>query len=324
MFDMGNNTTVSLTLSQPIARPAQDADRPARVVAIINPVSCPLGIDEMKRNVAAALEGHGIVAEYFETCESETALSIAAREIERGAALLLAVGGDGTIMETINAVIGKNVPVGIIPAGTGNLLAANLGIPTTIADAVDVALDGRALLLDLVALDGGKKYFAIMGGLGYDAEIMRDTSREVKRKIGKLAYLWTALKDIRGKRFSVDLLLDDKRRIRAIAKSLLIANMGELVKGVNLFTDADPTDGVIDVGILKASSVPAFFQLIWHTFRGKPQESVFFDRYTARKVIVATRRSVPLELDGDDMGDTAGFTAEVLPKAAHVMVPATS
>ncbi len=291
------------------------------MVAIINPLSCPNGFDAMKAEIASALEGLGRDCTFYETCESEAALEIAKRAIAEGADLLLAVGGDGTIMQVINSVIGAEIPVGIVPAGTGNLLATNLGIPLSVAEAVEVAVNGTAKRIDLVSVNGGEKYFAVMGGLGWDAEIMRETSREFKQQLGRFAYIWTAIKDIRHRRFRVRISLDDGKAIHAIVKTVLVANMGQIAAGVSLFPDADPTDGILGVGVLKASDMFGIFRLIYHTLRRKPQESPSFDAYTARSIRVVAHRPKPLELDGDDMGDSTGFTAEIVPQAATVMVP---
>jgi diacylglycerol kinase (ATP) len=288
--------------------------------AIINPVSCPAGGDGMRQELVQALARHGLTAQFMETCESETAFPLAKKAIEQGAKMILAVGGDGTIMETINAAAGTEIPVGIVPAGTGNLLANNLKIPLTVDGAVDVAITGVSRRLDLISLNKGRKYFAVMGGLGYDAEIMRETPREVKRRIGKLAYLWTALKELRGKRFHVDIVLAD-RTVSERAKSLIIANMGDLGGGLALFPDADPFDGKFEIGIIKASDVPSFLLLAWHTLRGRPTDSPHFDQYEATRVVVRSRRMMPLELDGDVQDDVSSLEAEIVPKAALVMMP---
>ncbi len=276
----------------------------------------------MKAEIEAALAQHGATATFFETCEEETARPIAARAIEAGSTLIIAAGGDGTVMETINAAMGTQTVIGIVPAGTGNLMAANLNIPLTVEEAVATALTGVVKKIDLVSIDGGDRYFAIMGGLGYDAVIMRNTPRIVKQKLGKLAYAVTAIREMRGMRFSVQLLLDDERRIRTHAKMVLIANMGEVVKGVRLFPDADPGDGAFEVGILKSGGVRSILTTIWHIARGKPADSPYFDRYTARKLILRTRKPVPYELDGDDLGDENVLMAEIAPHAARIMVSA--
>jgi diacylglycerol kinase (ATP) len=302
--------------------PKTPANRASKITAIVNPVSCRDIPENVCESLVKAIERHGatVVCEF--TTAEHGARHIAEAAIASGATLLIAVGGDGTAMETIHAAIGSEVPVAIVPMGTGNLLAANIGLPTGFDAAVETAMTGRVAAYDLVEDDSHRHAFAIMGGMGYDALIMRGTPRAAKRTIGKLAYVWTALRELAGRRFQVDITLDGKKPFRRRVKALIVANMGGLATSVKLFPDADPTDGMLDVGILRAATPKSFCLLIWHLLRGRPTESADFDVYRAKSVQVRARRKVPVEFDGDDIGDRASFNVHVLPGAAKLVVPA--
>ena len=258
---------------------------------------------------------------YMRTSESGGAGPCATEAISGGATLLIAAGGDGTMMETINAAVGSGVPVGIVPLGTANLLALNLDIPSSVEEAVKIAVGGVPTEIDLVKVNATGHYFAIMGGIGFDARIMHETARAEKRRFGRLAYLRTALKHIRGHRFAVTVTLDDRPPIRLLAKSVLIANLGELMPGLSLFADTSPSDGIIEVGLLKASRLQHFLSLIGRLILRRADQDPSFDVYQARRVRVETSRPQPFELDGDPQDHVSHIDMEVAPKAATIMLP---
>ncbi|HEX5322615.1 MAG TPA: YegS/Rv2252/BmrU family lipid kinase [Capsulimonadaceae bacterium] len=291
------------------------------VAVIINPVACPSGIEARKAEIVPALAQSGWNVQTFETCAPEGAFPEARSAVEAGVDLVIVVGGDGTLMEAMNALIGTPIPVAIIPSGTGNLLALNLGIPTDTPSALAIALNGAPKPIDLVRVNDGQKYFAIMGGVGYDARIMEETDRRSKQKFGRLAYMWTALKNLGGRRFTTTLTLDGDRRIRQIAKSVLFANMGEIMPGVKAFPDARPDDGLIEIGVLKAESVGDFLRLFLRLLIGRPQDDPAFDLYHAKRLQLKLGRAEPLELDGDSLGATRQLDLEVAPGAISVMIP---
>src|SRR5579883_414982 len=237
----------------PIEIPSETPNSAKNVTLIINPVTCPNGIDARKAEIIPALTERGWNVQAYETCAPEGALPEAKCAMESDTDMVIVVGGDGTLMEAMNALIGTSIPIAILPAGTGNLLALNLGIPWDTPGALDIALNGVPKPVDLVQVDGGKKYFAIMGGVGYDARIMDETDRRAKQKFGRLAYIWTALKNLGGQRFPFTITLDNGQTVRQMGKSVLVANMGEIMPGLKAFPNAKPDDGLVEVGILKAA-----------------------------------------------------------------------
>ncbi|HEY3329345.1 MAG TPA: diacylglycerol kinase family protein [Capsulimonadaceae bacterium] len=292
-----------------------------KVAVIVNPVSCPNGIEQFESAVRQEFERHQIDWSAVHTSESVNASTLAKRAVDSGVAMVVAAGGDGTVMEAMNALIGTDVPLGVIPLGTGNLLAVNLAIPLDLAGAVDTALSGTPKRIDVVRVNDGEKYFAIMGGLGFDARIMAKTDRASKQRFGRCAYLWTAIKERRSQRFQVSVSLDGGAPIHLKAKSVLIGNLAQIAPNVRLFDNTAPDDGLIEVGLLKANSVEDFVRLGWRTLIGRPADDPQFDAYQARRVEIVARRPEPIEYDGDSAGMARRLSLTVASKAVAVMVP---
>jgi diacylglycerol kinase family enzyme len=192
------------------------------VYVIFNPVSGKSDPEQRKQIISDALADHHYTCQFIATTREQGARACAEEALAQGADLLAVSGGDGTVMEAMSAVVGKNIPIAVLPAGTGNLLSVNLGIPMTVPEAVHVALSGHKYALDLARTADGR-YFAIMGGLGMDAQMIKDSDREAKDKMGKLAYFWAAFKNLPRHRALVEIRLDDRPPIRRRAKSVLLA-----------------------------------------------------------------------------------------------------
>ena len=300
----------------PIQKPAGQES----VLVIFNPVSGQSDPEERKTTISEALAAHGYVSQFIATSKEEGAKELAEQALKDGAKLLAVSGGDGTVMEAMSALIGTETAIAVFPAGTGNLLSINLGIPTTVPDAVDVALKGRKYHLDL-ARTGDGKYFAIMGGLGMDAQMIADADREAKNKMGKLAYVWATLKNLPRRRVRVEIILDDKPALSRRVKSVLLANMGKITGGLEAMPTASPQDGLLDVGILKTATVGDWLRLFGYALLGRAQDAPDLEVYQARRVTLRTRRDQPVQFDGEDGGRMRELTVEIVPKAVLVLVP---
>ena len=300
----------------PIQKPAGEES----VLVIFNPVSGQSDPEERKKTISEALAAHGYVSQFIATSKEEGAKELAEQALKDGAKLVAVSGGDGTVMEAMSALIGTETALAVFPAGTGNLLSINLGIPTTVPGAVDVALKGRKYHLDL-ARTGDGKYFAIMGGLGMDAQMIADADREAKNKMGKLAYVWATLKNLPRRRVRVEIILDGKPALRRRVKSVLIANMGKITGGLEAMPTASPQDGLLDVGILKTATVGDWLRLFGYALLGRAQDAPDLEVYQARKVTLRTRRDQPVQFDGEDGGRTRELSVEIVPKAVLVLVP---
>ena len=306
--------------------PAREPDEEARqtaksVFVIFNPVSGQSNPDERKKIISDALDAHGYTCQFIATSREQGAKALAAQALKDGADLLAVSGGDGTVIEAMSALIGTDIPIAVLPAGTGNLLSINLGIPITVPDAVDVALSGRPYMLDL-ARTGDGRYFAIMGGMGLDAQMIADTDRAAKDKMGKWAYFRAAFKNLPRRRAYIDIVLDDQPPLRRRAKTVLLANMGKITGGLSVMPTATPNDGLLDVGIVKAATLAHWMHLMGSALLGRAHQDPLLEVHQARKVTLRPRRPQPVEFDGEDGGETRELTVEIVPKAVRVLLPA--
>ncbi len=307
------------------ATPDWTKDERKSVTVIFNPVSGQGDPEERKKRIEEALAEHGYRAQHLVTTREQGARHFAEEALRDGVDLLAVSGGDGTVIEAMSALVGTNVPIAVFPAGTGNLLSVNLAIPQEVPEGVHAALFGDKRPLDLarISTDGGEsKYFAILAGAGYDAQVIRDADREAKNKLGLFAYLWAAVINLRRKPVRVRVRLDDHPTpLMRRAKSVMVANMGRVQGGVDVIPDASPQDGLLEVTILKAETFGDWLRLLWSALRGKLHESRAVEYRTARKVEVDLSFPQPIQFDGEDAGRVSCFNVEVVPAAVQVMVP---
>lgn len=304
----------------PDSQEAQKPEGQKCVSIIFNPVSGKSDPEQRKKIISDALAEHGYTCQYIETSKEEGAKALAEKALGDGVDLLAVSGGDGTVMEVLSALVGKNIPVAVLPAGTGNLLSINLGVPMTVPEAVHVALSGHPYELDLARTDEDR-YFAIVGGMGADAAMIRDADREAKNKLGVLAYFWAALRNLPRRRARVTITLDDQPGFQRRAKSVIVANMGKITGGLEAVPTASPDDGQLDVGVLKAETLGQWLRLIGYALLGRSQEAPDFDVYQARRVTLDTPFPEPVQFDGEEGGRTRHLSVEIVPKAVRIMLP---
>ncbi|MES2464700.1 MAG: diacylglycerol kinase family protein [Armatimonadota bacterium] len=322
-------TLNQLTTTPPsdVAADGQDSDQAAVaqkgdnkcVSVIFNPVSGKTNPEERMRVISAALSRHGYTCQFIATSKETGAKELAKQALEDGVDLIAVSGGDGTVMEVLSALVGTDVPVAVLPAGTGNLLSANLGIPVTVPEAVDVALSGLPYRLDLARSED--RYFAIMGGIGLDGKVIEEADREAKNRLGIFAYFVATIRNLGRHRTSVLIRLDDKPPLRRRVKSVLIANMGKMTGGFEAIPTASPTDGMLDIGVVKARTTGQWLRLLGYSLLGRAQESPDLEVYQARRVSITAIKPQPVQFDGEEGGRRRELNAEVVPGAVVVLVP---
>jgi len=302
--------------------PNEGANNAKKTVSIIfNPVSGNEDPEQRKKIISDALAEHNYGCQFIATSEKEGAKQLAEEALKKGGIdLLVVAGGDGTVMEVLEAVAGKDIPVAVIPSGTGNLLSVNLGIPTKVPDAVHVALSGEVYKLDLGCTSLGTR-FAIMGGLGIDAQMIHDADRKAKKRLGVLAYLWAALKNLPRRREYVEICLDDQPAISRRVKMVMIANMGKITGGMEAMPTASPNDGKLDVGIVTAETLGQWLRLVTYALIGRANEAPDMDVHQVKKVKIRTRSPQLVQFDGEDAGEHQEWSVEVEPAAVRILLP---
>ncbi|KRF12418.1 PA-phosphatase [Nocardioides sp. Soil797] len=258
------------------------------------------------------------------TTVEDPGTGMAAAAAVGGADLVIVCGGDGTVREVCAELAGTGVPVGIIPAGTGNLLARNLDIPLYIRSAIDVALNGQDRAIDMVEVSGDgidDAHFMVMAGMGFDAAIMEGVNEDIKKKVGWLAYVLSALKSLMFPAVRVEVSVDDGPYSKHRARTVLVGNVGFLQAGMPLLPDAKIDDGVLDVVLLHPkrflSWIPLAIRVL--TKRSKTDETI--ERFTGRKVVVRAATDTPRQLDGDSIGSGRELAMECVHGRLLVRVP---
>lgn len=241
-----------------------------------------------------------------------------------GCDVVLAVGGDGTVLQVATALAGTQVALAIVPTGTGNLLAGNLGIPKEPAEAVHTALTGRPRRIDVgrLSVGGKRRAFTVACGAGFDADVMERTDSEEKGRWGRFAYLASALLEGGNIHNVAHRITLDGVRSTTEAAQVLIANFGRVPAGLKV-RGVRADDGLLDVFIVRASGPLPALLAGWEALRttgdgGTDGGRVF--RARARKVRVETSPKRRVETDGSVVGRTP-FTASIRPMALTVMVP---
>jgi YegS/Rv2252/BmrU family lipid kinase len=274
------------------------------------------GLPELRRLLAE----HGFPDPlWFEVPKAKRAPAAVESALAEGADLVLAWGGDGMVRRCINALGDSQVPLGILPAGTANLFASHLGIETDLAEALRVALHGRRRRIDVGRFEDER--FVVMAGAGLDAAMIKD-SDSLKDRIGRAAYIFGGAANIAGESFEAKIKIDGTEWYEGPASCILVGNIGELFGGIEVFADAEPDDGILDVGLLTAESPLQVARAAARTVTGDTHKSPFIRVTKARKLRVKLDREVRYELDGGDRKKVRSFKVKVEPGAVTVCVPA--
>ena len=248
-----------------------------------------------------------------------------AAAVEAHCDVVVAVGGDGAVLEAASALAETKVALGIIPTGTGNLLAGNLKIPNGPAAAVRVLLTGRRRRIDVgrVTINGEHHDFTVACGVGFDAEVMDATGTVQKLRWGRLAYLANAIAQTGSIRNVTHEITLDGVQSTMEAAQVFIANFGRMLPMVAPRRRVRPDDGLLDVIVIRASGplpgLLAGWEALLQTELGESSGGRVF-RAQAREVRIETEPSRLVETDGSVVGKTP-LVASILPGALIVMVP---
>jgi diacylglycerol kinase (ATP) len=296
-----------------------------RALLIANPAAARTAPGAVNA-VTRTLRGAGWDTEVLATGGPGDARRLAQYGVGEGMDIVVVFGGDGTTMQAAAALVGTKVALGVIPGGTGNLLAGNLRIPQSPVRAARALLNARPKMFDLGMMErpGGAQYFAVACGAGYDARVMAGTLSEHKRRWGMVAYAATTLRLIAEIRSTLHVITIDGVEYEANAAMVLVANCGEVIPPfVKLGPGIRPDDGFLDVIVLRANNFAQSVRAVWDLLRVTPGslDAGYVGYARGREVRVETEPVQPVQLDGEPGGETP-FIAKVVPGAIQIMVPA--
>ncbi len=258
---------------------------------------------------------------WLPTTVEDPGLGQARQAIDAGVEVVFVCGGDGTVMACATALAGTEVAMAILAAGTGNLLATNLHLPTDVPSGVAMATSGGRRRIDVGQLDAHS--FTVMAGMGFDASMLDATSERMKARVGWPAYVMAALKHLRDRPMRLRIRLDGKPALKRRARSVLVANVGKLQGGVPLLPDAEPDDGYFDIAVLTPHSLRHWVALAWGVLRRKAHVSRL-ETFRAQRVEIISGRPEQREIDGDVIEPSRRLIATIRPSALWLCVPAAT
>jgi len=298
--------------------------RLSRFAVIVNPVHTG-DATAFQASVAAAATRWGWDAPlWYETRADDPGVSMSEQALAAGVQMVLVAGGDGTVRVVCAELARTGVAVGIVPLGTGNLLARNLGLPLHPAEAVETALSGQDRAVDVVAVHGDdlpETCFTVMAGLGLDAAIMAGAPDELKARMGWPAYVVSALRQLRHPATWVEVRVDGGPPVRRKARTVVVGNVGSLQAGIPLLPDALIDDGRLDVVVIAPQHTVGWLRLVLRVLRRTRRTDERLDRMTGRRVSVRAEKPLLRQLDGDPVGEGEELHAQVLAGTLLVRVP---
>jgi diacylglycerol kinase family enzyme len=322
-----------------------------RLTVVYNPVKVD-DLDAAKELVAKAAAQHGWEdPSWIETTAEETGEKQGREAVRAGSDVVASLGGDGTVRAVASALVGTDVALGLLPGGTGNLLARNLDLPVdSLEKAVDALLGGtdRRIDVGLVRVsdrpieprrshgthDGGsqvdddEEVFLVMAGLGLDGQVMAGTNEKVKAVVGWVAYVFSGLRQVFSRGFRVEVRSSGGEGIveqagdtvNRHARTVVIGNCGTLQGGLELMPDAKVDDGVLDAVVIAPQGALGWLSVISDLVTRHRAGHRRLDRLRGREFTVTAGRPVEAEIDGDPIGEHLSLGVRVLPESLVVRV----
>jgi YegS/Rv2252/BmrU family lipid kinase len=273
------------------------------------------GLPELR----ALLHELGIDPLWYEVSKSRKAPKKVRKAREHGADLVFVWGGDGMVQRCADALAGTSAALAVLPAGTANLFAANLGIPRDLREAVRIGLYGQRRRLDLGNVNG--EHFAVMAGVGFDARMIRDADGSLKRRAGRLAYVWTGLRHVRDGAVPTRIRVDGRTWFDGRASCVLLGNVSRIAGGIEAFEQARPDDGWLDVGVATAEGAWQWARTLGRMAVDGAEHSPLVQVTRAQVVDVKLGAPMTYELDGGARKQTDRLKAHVAAGALTVCVP---
>jgi len=259
---------------------------------------------------------------WYEVPKSKRAPKCVRKALAGGADLIFVWGGDGMVQRCLDVAAGSNATIAIVPAGTANLFASNIGIPKDLVEAVAIGLRGTRHAFDVGIVNG--EHFAVMAGAGLDALMIRDADGRLKERFGRAAYIWTGARNLGAKRVGTRIRVDGKKWFDGKTSCVLVGNVGKIMGEVAAFPEAEPDDGRLELGVVTARGAWQWSRTLARTVTGKADRSPFVRTTRGKKFDIRFASKTTYELDGGDRKPAARLRVKVAPAAVTVCVPVES
>ncbi|HEU5208475.1 MAG TPA: diacylglycerol kinase family protein [Longimicrobiales bacterium] len=299
-----------------------------RTFVLLNPAAGQDDLNRLVREIGGAFAARGADFDLRQTEHPGHAAELARHAADMGYRAVCVVGGDGTLAEAVTGLAGTRTPLAVVPRGTANQVALNLGIPLDVEEAIEVAVNGTPRALDIGRIGG--RSFALVAGAGLDAAVMATATRELKERWGFGAYIYAAVKEALNAAPVRFRITRDGQLLEVDAVTVLVANVGELFTGflpIRFPLAPRPTsswnDGLLDVVVVAPRKLPEFAAVLWNAAHKRFGVDPSLLHFQAEEITIDSDEAVPVQVDGDPSGTTP-VTASVARSALRIFVPQTS
>jgi diacylglycerol kinase (ATP) len=299
-----------------------------KVAVVLNPIKAKSA--EARALIEdACLEAGWERPRFFDTTAEDPGFSQARQALGYGADVVLAGGGDGTVRVVAEVLAGTDTAMGLIPLGTGNLLARNVHLDVyDLPGNVQTALFGHQRFIDTARMrvensrTGGstEHTFLVIAGIGMDAEVVGDTNDGLKKAVGWLAYTEAGVRHLPGRRKKVSIALDDQPEQTRKIRSVLFANCGLIPGGIDFIPQAMIDDGMLDVVVMSPRSAIGWLAMYWKVLLKHKRNLPVMSYYRSGKITIRCAEPLPTQLDGDPSGDATKVSIQVAPGSLLIRV----
>ncbi|MHA7223804.1 diacylglycerol/lipid kinase family protein [Arthrobacter sp. RHLT1-20] len=298
------------------------------VAVVMNPIKAKSA--EARELIASACASAGWEPpRFFDTTAEDPGFAQARAAVEYGADVVLVGGGDGTVRVVAEILAGTDIAMGLIPLGTGNLLARNIHLDLyDLQGCVRTALFGHQRFIDTARMRvensrtgrSADHTFLVIAGIGMDAEVIGDTSDGLKKAVGWLAYTEAGVRHLPGRRKKVSIALDDQPEQSRKIRSVLFANCGLIPGGIDFIPQAMIDDGMLDVVVMSPRSAIGWLAMYWKIVLKHKRTLPVMTYYRSGKITIRCAEPMPTQVDGDPSGAATKVTVQVAPGSLLVRV----
>ncbi|MEQ4564880.1 diacylglycerol kinase family protein [Paenarthrobacter sp. CAP02] len=311
----------------------EDAHKPnpgdQKVAVILNPVKNNAEVARQAIIDACELAGWD-APRFYETTVEDPGYGQSRQALADRADVILACGGDGTVRVVAECLAHKNVAMGLIPVGTGNLLARNVDLDVTdMEGCIQTALFGHQRYIDTATMaisnsisgHASTHTFLVIAGMGLDAEVVGDTREDLKKTVGWLAYTEAGVRHLPGRRKRVSITMDDEPEQARKIRSVLFANCGLIPGGIDFIPQAMIDDGMLDIVVMSPRSAFGWIAMYTKILFKHKHNLPMMNFYRSGKVTIRSQEPMATQLDGDPSGEATKVTVQVEPASLLVRVP---